>query len=44
MLCMFRAVSLPVIRSSRTVHSIWYVPDLLAATAIIQYLRMFRCL
>jgi len=35
MLYMFRAVSPPIIRSSRTVHtaSLWYVPGLLAATA-----------
>jgi len=33
MLYMFQAVSPPIIRSSRTTHSICYVPGLLAATA-----------
>jgi hypothetical protein len=33
MLYMFRAVFAPIIRSSKTVHGIGYVPGLLAATA-----------
>ena len=34
MFYMFRAVSPPIIRSSKNcTHSIWYVPGLLAATA-----------
>jgi hypothetical protein len=32
MLYMFRAVSPPIIRSSKTVRNIWYVPGLLAAS------------
>jgi len=35
MLYMFQAVSPPIIRSSKTVHSFGYMPSLLAATASV---------
>jgi len=35
MLYMFQAVSSPIIRSSKIVNSIWYMPSLLAATASV---------
>ena len=35
MLCMFQAVSPPIIRSSKTVHNIGYMSNMLAATASV---------
>jgi predicted Na+-dependent transporter len=40
MLYMFRAVSPHIIRSSRTVHSIWYVLGLLAVFASVVGLQL----
>jgi len=40
MLYMFQADSPPIIRSSKTVHSIGYMPSLLAATASVDELEL----